>query len=34
MADYVVVGRSLKSYLGVASMIGTEFGLVSVATAA
>jgi SSS family solute:Na+ symporter len=34
MADYVVAGRSLKSYLGVASMIGTEFGLVSVATAA
>ena len=34
MADYVVAGRSLKSYLGVASMIGTEFGLVSVAIAA
>jgi SSS family solute:Na+ symporter len=34
MADYVVAGRSLRSYLGVASMIGTEFGLVSVATAA
>jgi len=30
MADYVVAGRALKSYLGVATLIGTEFGLVSV----
>ena len=34
MVDYVVAGRSLKSYLGIASMIGTEFGLISVANAA
>lgn len=30
MADYVVAGRSLRTYLGLATMIGTEMGLVTV----
>jgi len=30
MADYVVAGRSLKSYLSIATMIGSELGLVTV----
>ena len=30
MADYVVAGRSLKSFLGIATMVGTELGLVTV----
>lgn len=30
MADYVVAGRALKPYLAVATMIGTELGLVTV----
>ena len=30
MADYVVAGRSLKSFLSIATMIGSELGLVSV----
>ena len=30
MTDYIVAGRSLRSYLGVATMIGTELGLVTV----
>ncbi|MFH1613907.1 MAG: sodium:solute symporter family protein [Planctomycetota bacterium] len=30
MADYIVAGRALKSYLGIATMIGTELGLVTV----
>lgn len=30
MSDYVVAGRSLKSYLGIATMIGSELGLVTV----
>lgn len=30
MADYVVAGRALKTYLGLATMIGTEMGLVTV----
>jgi len=34
MADYVVAGRSLKSFLAIATMIGTELGLVTVMYAA
>ena len=34
MSDFVVAGRSLKSHLGVATMIGTELGLVTVMFAA
>jgi len=34
MSDYIVAGRSLRSYLGIATLIGTEFGLVSVANGA
>ncbi len=30
MADYVVAGRSLNSYISVASMLGSEIGLVTV----
>jgi len=30
MTDYVVAGRALKSYLAIATMIGTELGLVTV----
>jgi len=30
MADYVVANRSLKSFLGIATMVGTELGLVTV----
>lgn len=30
MSDYVVAGRSLRSFLGIATMIGTELGLVTV----
>jgi len=30
MADYVVAGRSLKSYISVATMLGSEIGLVMV----
>ena len=30
MAEFVVAGRSVKSYLGVATMIGSELGLVTV----
>ena len=30
MADYIVAGRSLKSYLAVATMLGSEIGLVTV----
>lgn len=30
MSDYVVAGRSLKSYLSVATMLGSEIGLVTV----
>jgi SSS family solute:Na+ symporter len=30
MDDYVVAGRSLKSYIAIATMIGTELGLVTV----
>jgi len=30
MADYVLAGRGLKTYLGLATMIGTELGLVTV----
>jgi SSS family solute:Na+ symporter len=30
MSDYMVAGRSIKSYLGVATMIGSELGLVTV----
>ncbi len=30
MSDYVVAGRSLKSFIAIASMIGTELGLVTV----
>ncbi len=30
MADYIVAGRSLKSMLGVATMVGSELGLVTV----
>ncbi len=30
MADYVVAGRSVRTYLGLATMIGTEMGLVTV----
>lgn len=30
MADYVVAGRSLKSFIAIATMIGTELGLVTV----
>ena len=30
MSDYIVPGRSLKSYLAVATMIGSELGLVTV----
>lgn len=34
MADYVVAGRALRSYLGIATMIGSELGLVTVMYAA
>lgn len=34
MADYMVAGRSLRSMLGVATMIGSELGLVTVMFAA
>lgn len=34
MADYVVAGRALKSRLGIATMIGTELGLVTIMYAA
>jgi len=34
MADYVVAGRSLKSHLSVATMLGSEIGLVTVMYAA
>jgi len=34
MADYVVAGRSLKSHLAVATMLGSEIGLVTVMYAA
>lgn len=34
MADYVVAGRGLKSFLGIATMIGTELGLITVMYAA
>ncbi len=34
MSDFVVAGRSLKSHLGIATMIGTELGLVTVMFAA
>lgn len=34
MADYVVAGRSLRSLLAIATMIGTELGLVTVMYAA
>jgi len=30
MTDYVVAGRSVRTYLGLATMIGTEMGLVTV----
>ena len=30
MSDYIVAGRSLKSYLAVATMVGSELGLVTV----
>ena len=30
MSDYIVAGRSLRSSLGIATMIGSEFGLVTV----
>ena len=30
MSDFVVAGRSLKSHLGIATMVGTELGLVTV----
>lgn len=30
MSDYIVAGRSLRSYLGVATMVGSELGLVTV----
>jgi len=30
MSDYVVAGRSLKSFIAIATMIGTELGLVTV----
>ncbi len=30
MADYIVAGRSLKSYISVATMLGSEIGLVTV----
>ena len=34
MSDYIVAGRSLRSYLSVATMVGTELGLVTVMYAA
>ncbi len=34
MADYVVAGRALKTYIGLATLIGTEMGLVTVMYAA
>ncbi len=34
MADYVVAGRSLKSFISVATMLGSEIGLVTVMYAA
>lgn len=34
MADYVVAGRSLRSCLGIATMVGSELGLVTVMYAA
>ncbi len=30
MADYIVAGRSLKSYISIATMLGSEIGLVTV----
>ncbi len=33
MSDFVVAGRSLKSYLGIATLVGTEFGLVNIVCA-
>lgn len=34
MSDYIVAGRSLKSFIAIATMIGTELGLVTVMYAA
>jgi len=34
MSDYVVAGRSLKSFLAIATMVGTELGLITVMYAA
>jgi len=34
MSDYVVAGRSLRSFLAIATMVGTELGLVTVMYAA
>jgi len=34
MSDYMVAGRSLKSYLSIATMVGSELGLVTVMYAA
>jgi solute:Na+ symporter, SSS family len=34
MSDYIVAGRSLKSYLSIATMVGSELGLVTVMYAA
>ena len=34
MADYIVAGRSLKSFISVATMLGSEIGLVTVMYAA
>src|ERR687890_643972 len=34
MGDFVVAGRSLNSYLGIATMLGSEIGLVTVMYAA
>lgn len=34
MADYIVAGRALKLRLGIATMIGTELGLVTIMYAA
>ena len=31
MADYIVAGRSLKTFLSIATMLGSEIGLVTVA---
>lgn len=30
VTDFIVAGRGLKTYLGIATMIGTELGLVTV----